>query len=138
MNRHGLPYGAGRTSSPRLYGRSVELLVFLLAKCSQYEQKHSTEEVDNFIAKLRVYSISDQDNGAFYLKISSPKVNCVTAGAWLRHRHNSIFWILSVHGMNLYVHAAFSICLPCHGFFRYTIAAWVGISGEGFYPFDAV
>jgi len=70
----------------------------------EYEQKHSTEEVDNFIAKVRVYSISDQDN----------------AGAWLRHRHNSIFWILSVHGMNLY-----------------TIATWVGISGEGFYPFDA-
>ncbi|KAF8195229.1 hypothetical protein K438DRAFT_801633 [Mycena galopus ATCC 62051] len=70
----------------------------------EYEQEHSTPEVDNFIAKLRVYSISDQDN----------------AGAWLRHRHNSIFWILSVHGMNLY-----------------TIATWVGISGEGFYPFDA-
>ncbi|KAJ6465831.1 hypothetical protein C8R45DRAFT_1022537 [Mycena sanguinolenta] len=70
----------------------------------EYEQEHSTPEVEIFIAKLRVYSISDQDN----------------AGAWLRHRHNSIFWILSVHGMNLY-----------------TIATWVGISGEGFYPFDA-
>ncbi|KAJ7830710.1 cellulose-binding protein [Mycena olivaceomarginata] len=70
----------------------------------EYEQSHSAEEVENFIAKFRVYSISDQDD----------------AGAWLRHRHNSIFWVLSVHGMNLY-----------------TIATWVGISGEGFYPFDA-
>ncbi|KAF7328802.1 Cellulose-binding protein [Mycena venus] len=70
----------------------------------EYEQSQSAQEVENFIAKLRVYSISDQDD----------------AGAWLRHRHNSIFWILSVHGMNLY-----------------TIATWVGISGEGFYPFDA-
>ncbi|KAJ7457705.1 hypothetical protein FB451DRAFT_588344 [Mycena latifolia] len=69
----------------------------------EYEQSHSPQQVDKFLSKLRVYSISDQDD----------------AGAWLRHRHNSIFWILSVHGMNLY-----------------TIATWAGISGEGFYPFD--
>ncbi|KAJ6603584.1 hypothetical protein DFH09DRAFT_1068735 [Mycena vulgaris] len=70
----------------------------------EYEQEHSPKDVEKFLAKLRVYSISDQDD----------------AGAWLRHQHNSIFWILSVHGMNLY-----------------TIATWVGISGEIFYPFDA-
>ncbi|KAJ6572141.1 hypothetical protein B0H19DRAFT_1132701 [Mycena capillaripes] len=70
----------------------------------EYEQDHSADETKAFLAKLRVYSISDQDD----------------AGAWLRHQHNGIFWILSVHAMNIY-----------------NLATWVGISGEILYLFDA-
>ncbi|KAJ7166503.1 hypothetical protein C8R43DRAFT_1163219 [Mycena crocata] len=70
----------------------------------EYEHTHSALETESFLAKLRVYSISDQDD----------------AGAWLRHQHNSIFWIASIHAMNIY-----------------NLATWVGISGETLYLFDA-
>lgn len=43
-----------------------------------------------FIAKLRVYSISDQDD----------------AGPWLRHNFPTLFWITSLHGWNQYQMAA--------------------------------
>ncbi|KAF5372120.1 hypothetical protein D9758_005017 [Tetrapyrgos nigripes] len=52
----------------------------------EYEQNHTQAEIDHFISKLRVYSISDQDN----------------SGARVRRRHPEIFWILSLHTMNIY------------------------------------
>ncbi|KAF5372122.1 hypothetical protein D9758_005015 [Tetrapyrgos nigripes] len=52
----------------------------------EYEQNHTITEVEHFISKLRVYSISDQDD-------SSPS---------LRRRHPQIFWIYSNHAMNVY------------------------------------
>ncbi|KAF5374560.1 hypothetical protein D9757_010166 [Collybiopsis confluens] len=52
----------------------------------QYEQNHTQEEIEHFVSKLRVYSISDQDN----------------AGPSLRLRHPQIFWIASLTAMNIY------------------------------------
>ncbi|RAQ57680.1 cellulose-binding protein [Aspergillus flavus] len=54
-------------------------------------------------SKLRVYTISDQDD----------------TGVWIRHRYPDIFYICSVHGWNMY-----------------GMAAWCGISGDGWYGFD--
>lgn len=48
------------------------------------------EEVQAFVAKLRVYSISDQDD----------------TGAWARRNFPDLFWIASVHGWGQYGLAA--------------------------------
>ncbi|KAM3081285.1 hypothetical protein ACMFMG_005242 [Clarireedia jacksonii] len=61
------------------------------------------EELSEFVHKLRVYSISDQDD----------------AGAWLRDKYPSLFYIVALHGFN-----------------EYTQASWNGISGEQFRHFD--
>jgi hypothetical protein len=42
-------------------------------------ESRSPEEADRFVAKLRVYSISDQDN----------------AGAWIRREFPKLFYIVS-------------------------------------------
>lgn len=63
----------------------------------------SRAEVDAFTSKLRVYTISDQDN----------------AGFWIRKNYPQIQYVSSVHAWNYYGNAA-----------------WVGISGEIYYPFD--
>ncbi|CAG7954860.1 unnamed protein product [Penicillium salamii] len=47
-------------------------------------------DIDHFISKLRVYSISDQDN----------------AGPWIRRHWPSLFYIASVHAFNRYGNAA--------------------------------
>jgi hypothetical protein len=49
-----------------------------------------TAEVNAFVAKLRVYSISDQDD----------------AGPWIRRNFPDLFWIASIHGFGQYGHAA--------------------------------
>lgn len=46
----------------------------------------SPEQVKAFVAKLRVYSISDQDD----------------AGPWLRRNFADLFWIASIHGWGQY------------------------------------
>ncbi|THU95021.1 DUF1593-domain-containing protein [Dendrothele bispora CBS 962.96] len=69
----------------------------------EFEQNHTETEIEHFISKLRVYSISDQDD-------STP---------WLRRHHPQIFWIVSLHAMNVY-----------------NPATWTGISGEILYKFD--
>ncbi|GAB3098082.1 DUF1593 domain-containing protein [Aestuariicella hydrocarbonica] len=46
----------------------------------------SAEDVAAFVAKLRIYSISDQDN----------------AGSWIRRNFPQAFYIASVHGWNQY------------------------------------
>ncbi|MEO6093013.1 MAG: DUF1593 domain-containing protein [Novosphingobium sp.] len=46
----------------------------------------SPEELDRFVAKLRVYSISDQDD----------------AGPWARAYFPTLFWVTSVHGFTRY------------------------------------
>ena len=46
----------------------------------------TSEEVARFVAKLRVYSISDQDN----------------ASVWARARFPELFWVTSVHGFTNY------------------------------------
>lgn len=50
----------------------------------------SPEQVAAFVAKLRVYSISDQDD----------------TGAWARRNFPDLFWIASVHGWSQYGMAA--------------------------------
>ena len=50
----------------------------------------SAEKVDEFVAKLRVYSISDQDN----------------SGPWIRRNWPNLFYIASVHDFNRYANAA--------------------------------
>lgn len=50
----------------------------------------SPEAVAAFVAKLRVYSISDQDD----------------AGPWIRREFPDLFWIASIHGWNQYGMAA--------------------------------
>ncbi|KAJ5890872.1 uncharacterized protein N7473_007100 [Penicillium subrubescens] len=64
---------------------------------------HSLEDAAKLRSKLRVYTISDQDD----------------TGAWIRHHCPDIFYICSVHGWN-----------------QYGMAAWTGISGDGWYGFD--
>lgn len=49
-------------------------------------------QVTGFLAKLRVYSISDQDD----------------AGPWVRRNFPSLFWIASIHGWGQYNMAAWS------------------------------
>ncbi|MCP5400841.1 MAG: DUF1593 domain-containing protein [Novosphingobium sp.] len=46
----------------------------------------SAKEVEQFVAKLRVYSISDQDD----------------AGPWLRANFPQLFWVSSMHAMTQY------------------------------------
>jgi hypothetical protein len=46
--------------------------------------------VNAFVAKLRVYSISDQDD----------------AGPWIRRNFPDLFWIASIHGFSQYAQAA--------------------------------
>jgi hypothetical protein len=46
----------------------------------------SAKEVSAFVAKLRVYSISDQDD----------------AGPWIRRNFPDLFWIASIHGFSQY------------------------------------
>ncbi|KAK5131227.1 hypothetical protein LTR08_001196 [Meristemomyces frigidus] len=60
-------------------------------------------ELNRFLNKLRLYTISDQDN----------------VGPWIRINFPMIPYIVSLHGFN-----------------QYNLAAWVGISGEGYYNFD--
>jgi hypothetical protein len=50
------------------------------------------EQVTQFVAKLRVYSISDQDD----------------AGPWARQNFPDLFWIASVHGWGQYAMAAWT------------------------------
>ncbi|KAK5787580.1 hypothetical protein VI817_010077 [Penicillium citrinum] len=50
----------------------------------------SSEKVDEFVARLRVYSISDQDN----------------SGPWIRRNWPNLFYIASVHDFNRYANAA--------------------------------
>jgi len=49
-------------------------------------------QVDAFLSRLRVYSISDQDD----------------AGPWIRRNFPQLFWIASVHGWNEYSMAAWN------------------------------
>ena len=63
----------------------------------------SVDEIENFVKKLRVYAISDQDN----------------TGPWIRRHWPQLFYIASVHQLNIYA-----------------LAAWSGISGEDYYYFE--
>lgn len=56
----------------------------------QVNATRSRIETENFVSKLRVYSISDQDN----------------SGPWIRRTWPQIFYIASVHHFNKYAHAA--------------------------------
>lgn len=67
------------------------------------QNSRSTERLSTFVRKLRVYSISDQDD----------------AGPWLRTNFPRMFYIASIHAVNMY-----------------GLAAWTGISGEEHYGFD--
>lgn len=75
----------------------------VLAELLNYINNRSKEEVDFFVLKLFVYSISDQDD----------------AGPWIRTNFPQIRYIASIHGFN-----------------QYGLSTWVGISGEGYNPFD--
>ncbi|EOD46353.1 putative cellulose-binding protein [Neofusicoccum parvum UCRNP2] len=70
----------------------------------QVKESRSEDEIADFVRKLRVYSISDQDN----------------AGPWIRTNFPTLFYIVSIHG-----------------FSEYSLATWIGISGEGLRPFDS-
>jgi hypothetical protein len=52
----------------------------------------SPAQIDRFVAKLHVYSISDQDD----------------AGPWARQNFPRLFWIASIHGWGQYTMAAWS------------------------------
>ncbi|WP_242126563.1 DUF1593 domain-containing protein [Sphingobium sp. Sx8-8] len=52
----------------------------------------SPQEVANFVARLRVYSISDQDD----------------SGPWLRQTFPKLFWITSLHAFNHYERATWT------------------------------
>ncbi|KAG2413947.1 hypothetical protein HFD88_003138 [Aspergillus terreus] len=55
-------------------------------------RKHTPAQAAALRARLRVYTISDQDD----------------TGAWIRHRHPDIFYIASLHGWNQYGLAAWT------------------------------
>lgn len=76
----------------------------ILAEALQnVSRTRSPSDVDTFVAKVHVYSISDQDN----------------AGEWIRNHYPHMLYIVSLHGFNEYVDAA-----------------WNGISGENYRHFD--
>jgi hypothetical protein len=52
----------------------------------------SPEQVEEFLSKLRVYTISDQDD----------------SGAWVRHQFPGLFWISSIHAFGDYHSAAWT------------------------------
>ncbi|KAJ8079307.1 hypothetical protein PM082_021809 [Marasmius tenuissimus] len=70
---------------------------------NQVQQSRNEEDIAAFVRKLRVYSISDQDN----------------AGPWIRWNFPTLFYIVSIHG-----------------FSEYSLATWIGISGDLLRPFD--
>lgn len=65
----------------------------VLAEALNYISKaRSDDEVNEFVSKLRVYSISDQDD----------------AGPWIRLHYPKLFYIVSLHGFNEYSLATWS------------------------------
>jgi hypothetical protein len=64
------------------WGGSVDLAQAL----NKVRQTRTPEQVKAFVAKLRVYSISDQDD----------------AGPWARQNFPELFWIASIHAYNNY------------------------------------
>lgn len=65
----------------------------VLAEALQHVSRTRDEnDVDEFISKLRVYSISDQDD----------------AGPWIRLHYPRLFFIVSLHGFNEYTLATWS------------------------------
>lgn len=54
--------------------------------------ERDADAVDAFVRKLRVYSISDQDD----------------AGAWLRQNYPGLFYIVALHGFNEYTQASWN------------------------------
>ncbi len=72
------------------------------------QQTRSDEEVKKFVEKIRVYTISDQDN----------------SGPWLRNTFKDLFYIVSPgYGEN--------------GANSYHYSTWIGISGERHYYFPS-
>lgn len=72
----------------------------VLAEALHYVQKsRSEEETAVFVEKLRVYSISDQDN----------------AGPWIRANFPSLFYIVSVHAFGEYNQATWIVGHPFGG-----------------------
>src|SRR5262245_57098939 len=69
-----------------LWGGSADLAQALWS----VRATRSAEDVARFVAKLRVYSISDQDDAA----------------SWIRATFPSLFWIVSVHAFGQYRMAA--------------------------------
>ncbi|KAK7751987.1 hypothetical protein SLS62_005949 [Diatrype stigma] len=65
----------------------------VVAEALQHVSRTRTpDQVSKFVHKLRVYSISDQDD----------------AGAWLRSNYPSLFYVLSLHGFNDYSQASWN------------------------------
>lgn len=65
----------------------------------------SDDEIASFVRKLRVYSISDQDD----------------AGAWIRTNFPTLFYIVSIHGFSEYAMPTWVVCshdLPFRPFLR--------------------
>ncbi|PXA82660.1 hypothetical protein DMC25_19605 [Caulobacter sp. D4A] len=69
-----------------VWGGAVDLAQALY----HVEKTRSPEQVAAFVGKLRVYSISDQDD----------------AGPWVRARFPQLFWIASIHAFSDYPQAA--------------------------------
>ncbi|KAH7390058.1 hypothetical protein BKA64DRAFT_112133 [Cadophora sp. MPI-SDFR-AT-0126] len=65
----------------------------VLAEALQHVTKtRSTRDKQSFVAKLRVYSISDQDN----------------AGPWIRYNYPQLMYIVSIHGFSEYTQATWT------------------------------
>ncbi|KAH8205145.1 hypothetical protein TruAng_000710 [Truncatella angustata] len=65
----------------------------VLAEALHYVTKNRiSSSVDEFVSKVRVYSISDQDN----------------AGIWIRSNYPKIFYVVSLQGMNEYIMASWN------------------------------
>lgn len=62
----------------------------------------SSDEMERFVRKLRVYAVSDQDN----------------TGTWIRRNWPQLFYIASVHHFNIYADAAWS-GIPGDNYYHY-------------------
>lgn len=77
-------------SSEPLYVQMWGGAVVLAEALSHVQATRSVESLERFVAKVRAYSISDQDD----------------AGAWMRREFPALRYIVSIHGWNMYGRAA--------------------------------
>lgn len=70
----------------------------------QVRQSRTDEEVASFVRKLRVHSISDQDD----------------AGPWIRTNFPTLFYIASVHGFSEYGQATWNVSSGGRALLRWT------------------
>lgn len=65
---------------------------------NQVKSSRTEQEVAEFVRKIRVYSISDQDD----------------SGPWIRTNFPTLFYVVSIHGFSQYSVAAWNVSANCY------------------------